>query len=140
MAPKLRGAVSQTEGPLSGSGGTMTSFYSPSTSMQHPRSLQATGSLIQPTSVSQRQYDEGQIELMSTEMSFSALFMHDLRTRRVRGFPYENLDDIRARSLWQRHDASQVTPSSGGTTPMPNIEEKPLEEDPSVKEDITRHL
>ena len=143
MAAKLRGAVSQTEGPLSGSGGTMTSMYSPSTSMhQQTRSLQAPGSLVQPptslhhpTSVSQRQYDEGQIELMTTDMSFSALFMHDLRTRRTRSFPYENLDDIRARSLWQRHDTSMATPSSGATTPMPNIEEKPFDEDPNGKDD-----
>lgn len=134
MAQKLRGAVSQSEGPLIGSGGTLSSFHSPSASMQQARSLQPPATLVQPTSVSQRQYDEGQIELLSTEMSFSALFMHDLRTRRARGFPYENLDDIRARSLWQRHDTPQATPSSGATTPMPNIEEKPLEEDPNVEE------
>jgi hypothetical protein len=70
---------------------------------------------------------------MSTDMSFSALYMHDLRTRRARGY-YENLDDIRARSLWQRHDTPQATPSSGGTTPMPNIEEQPMEEDNGTKE------
>lgn len=73
---------------------------------------------------------------MSADMSLSALFMHDLRTRRTRGFPYENLDDIRARSLWQRHEtSSQATPSSGATTPMPNIEERPIEEDPIVREE-----
>lgn len=102
--------------------------------------MQPSGSMVQPTSVSQRQYDEGQIELMSAEMSISALFMHDLRTHRARGFRYENLDDIRARSLWQRHEMSQATPSSGATTPMPNIEEKPQEEDPSVRDDVPRQL
>ncbi|XP_060575808.1 autophagy-related protein 9A-like [Ruditapes philippinarum] len=144
ITPKLRGAVSQSEGPLSGSGGGLgSSFHSPSVSMTGPPTLQPISqphsliqppsSLIQPTSTSQRHYDEGQIELMSTDMSFSALYMHDLRTRRARGY-YENLDDIRARSLWQRHDTPQATPSSGGTTPMPNIEEQPMEEDNGTKE------
>ncbi|KAH3716327.1 autophagy-related protein 9A-like [Dreissena polymorpha] len=134
ITPRFRGAVSQTEGPLSSSGGPLTSFYSPHGSLQqsaadpsliHP----PTSLLLPPTSVSQRHYDEGQIELMSAEMSVSALFMHDIRTRRARGFPYENLDDIRARSLWQRHETSMATPSSGGTTPLPHIEEKPMEEE-----------
>ncbi|XP_045169855.2 autophagy-related protein 9A-like [Mercenaria mercenaria] len=145
VTPKMRGAVSQSEGPLAGSGGGLgTSFHSPSSSMTGPPTLQPLSqphslihppsSLLQPTSTSQRHYDEGQIELMSTDMSFSALYMHDLRTRRARGY-YENLDDIRARSLWQRHDTPQATPSSGGTTPMPNIEERPLEEDSGTKEE-----
>lgn len=144
-APKLRGAVSHSEGPLVGSGGPLGSIYhSPNSSMAPPPSLQPLSqphsisnppSSLQPTSISQRHYDEGQIELMSTDMSLSALFMHDLRTRRARGFMYENLDDIRARSLWQRHETPQATPSSGGTTPMPNIEEQPIEEDTSAKDE-----
>lgn len=151
ITPKLRGAVSQSEGPLTGSGGGLsTSFHSPSSSIVGPPTLQPLSqphslvqppsSLLQPTSTSQRHYDEGQIELMSTDMSFSALFMHDLRTRRARRFTYENLDDIRARSLWQRSDTPQATPSSGGTTPMPNIEERPLEEDSGTKEEDNNQL
>ena len=87
--------------------------------IQHPTSL-----INHPGSVSQTHYDEGQIEMLSAEMSISALYMHDLRTRRARGYGYETLDDIRARALWQRHDTPQVTPSSGGTPTMPNIEEE----------------
>jgi hypothetical protein len=130
---------------MSGSGGVLgSSFHSQSSSIGGPPTLQPLSqlhsltnpaSLVQPTSTSQRQYDEGQIELMSTDMSFSALFMHDLRTRRARGYNYENLDDIRARSLWQRHDTPQATPSSGGTTPMPDIAEQPTEEDDGSKAD-----
>ncbi|XP_052802258.1 autophagy-related protein 9A-like [Mya arenaria] len=137
IAPKLRGAVSQTEGPMMSSMGPGTSFYSPSASLTQPHpslGVQSPSSLNHPTSISQRHYDEGQIELMSTEMSFSALYMHDLRTRRNRGYPYENMDDIRTRSLWQRHDPAQATPSSGGTTPMPEIVEKPQEEDTGAQE------
>jgi len=104
--------------------GPGTSFYSPAGSL-----------LQQPTSVSQRQYDEGQIELMSTEMSVSALYMHDLRTRRLRGHLFENMDDIRARSLWQRHDSAQTTPTSGGATLMPEIEEQPQEEETTASHD-----
>lgn len=153
FTPKLRGAVSHSEGPLTGSGGALTSsLHSPGTSMVAPPTLQPfsqphslinppssllqpSSSFLQPTSTSQRQYDEGQIEFMSTEMSLSALFMHDIRTRKARGFNYENLDDIRARSLWQRQDTPQATPPSGGTTPMPNITEQPLEEESGKKDD-----
>lgn len=128
---RLRGAVSHSEGPLSGSGGSILPGYlSPTGSMLQSGVHPPTSLLSQPTSMSQRHYDEGQIELMSTEMSFSALYMHDLRTRRTRGGRiYENLDDIHARSLWQRQETPQVTPSSGAATPMPNIEEQPHEEE-----------
>ena len=130
ITPKLRGAVSHSEGPMMKSLGPSTSL-GPGTSFYSP-----AGSLLQqPTSVSQRQYDEGQIELMSTEMSVSALYMHDLRTRRLRGHPFENMDDIRARSLWQRHDSAQTTPTSGGATLMPEIEEQPQEEETTASHD-----
>ena len=69
-------------------------------------------------------YDEGQLEMLNNEMSFSALYMHDLRTRRLRGMSYESMEDIRARALWQRPDSAQVTPSSGVAGPMPNIQEE----------------
>lgn len=139
--PKLRGALSQCEGPMTGSGHRiMSSMYSsggsgqggpptmlaPPTSILPPHSLSIHGASLQsqPTSVSTRTYDEGQLELLNNEMSFSALYMHDLRTRRARGMTYESMEDIRARALWQRHDSTQATPSSGGATPMPNIQEE----------------
>lgn len=139
--PKLRGALSQCEGPLTGSGGRiMTSTYTSGGSAQggppttlvppptllplHSLSIYGTSLQSQPTSVSTRTYDEGQLELLNNEMSFSALYMHDLRTRRLRGMSYESMEDIRARALWQRHDSAQATPSSGGATPMPNIQEE----------------
>ena len=141
IAPRFRGAVSQCEGPMSGSGGRLvTSLHSssgsgqggPSTSLAPPTNILPPhslsihgGSLMsQPTSISTRTYDEGQLELLNNDMSFSALYMHDLRTRRLRSMSYESMEDIRARALWQRHDSAQATPSSGGATPMPHIEEE----------------
>ena len=141
ITPKFRGALSQCEGPMTGSGGRLTASLqsssgsgqggpptslAPPTSLLPPHSLSIHGAslLAQPTSISTRTYDEGQLEMLNNEMSFSALYMHDLRTRRIRGMSYESMEDIRARALWQRHDSAQATPSSGGATPMPNIQEE----------------
>ena len=137
MNAKFRGAVSQCEGPMTGSGSRLissgsgqeaqpTSFAPPPTLLPLPPnslSIQGTSLQSQPTSVSTRMYDEGQLEMLNNEMSFSALYMHDLRTRRLRAMSYESMEDIRARALWQRPDSAQVTPS-GVATPMPNIQEE----------------
>lgn len=109
----------------SAQGGPPTTLVPPPTLLPlHSLSIYGTSLQSQPTSVSTRTYDEGQLELLNNEMSFSALYMHDLRTRRLRGMSYESMEDIRARALWQRHDSAQATPSSGGATPMPNIQEE----------------
>lgn len=131
----LKGAISNCEGPIV-------------SSMNSSGSLQ--GSLSGFTSLNSRQqFDEGTIELLSHDMSFSALYMHDLRHRRLRG--YDNLDDIRARALWQHQDQSTHQPislrqdSPGSGIHMPDIQETPQEEEggrtsdsDSNKENITK--
>ncbi|KAL3831621.1 hypothetical protein ACJMK2_023354 [Sinanodonta woodiana] len=107
-ASRLRGAVSQYEGPGMQSVGNMNSVH---------------GS-FGPHSIGNKHYDEGTLELMSNDMSYSALFMHDTRSRRG----YDSLDNIRARAVWQRHETSPGTPSSAATALMPNIQEEHIVE------------
>ncbi|KAK3105011.1 hypothetical protein FSP39_015123 [Pinctada imbricata] len=116
---RLRGGIAHAEGPI---GGASTGILG---SMQSSGSLHGSAFRNQ-TPFSARQVDEGTLELMSHDMSFSALYLHDLQQKRVKGQgqPYENLEDIRARAMWNRHDSNQattaVTPGGG----MPNIQER----------------
>ena len=49
-------------------------------------------------------YSEETLEMLSAEMSFSALYMHELHQRRRRNQIYESLQDNQAASLWQTAD------------------------------------
>lgn len=114
---RLRGGLSHIEGPLGGSGSGIFS------------SMQSSGGSINATgqnSISLRgNYDEGTIEMMSHDMSYSAIYLHDMQFRKSRGMnQYESLEDIRARAMWQRQDSNQPVVS-----PMPNIQEKSSEEE-----------
>ncbi|KAK3580575.1 hypothetical protein CHS0354_002669 [Potamilus streckersoni] len=105
----LRGTVSQHDGPGVQSVGNMNSIHG---------SFRSVGS---------KEYDEGTLELMSNDMSYSALFMHDSRTRRGH-IGYDSLDNVHARAVWQRHETSPGTPSTAATSLMPDIQEEHLAE------------
>jgi autophagy-related protein 9 len=69
-------------------------------------------------------YDEGTLEMLSAEMSFSALYMHDIHNLlRTRGNCGNFSEDERARQLWQTRIIA--SPSIR----MPNIQEGIEEED-----------
>ncbi|CAH1789825.1 unnamed protein product [Owenia fusiformis] len=115
--PRLRGGVSKTEGPLQGSGGGMlTSVNDQVTVSQIPGGSSIYASAIgSPTGGSPLvasnvniKHNEGALEMLSTEMSFSALYMHGLHNRRLHGGQYESLDDYHARRIWQRQDSSNM--------------------------------
>lgn len=115
VQPRLRGGLSHIEGPLGGSGsGIFSSMQSSGGSLNAQNSLSLRGN-----------YDEGTIEMMSHDMSYSAIYLHDMQFRKSRGVnQYESLEDIRARAMWQRQDSNQPAVS-----PMPNIQEKSSEEE-----------
>ncbi|XP_071154798.1 autophagy-related protein 9A-like [Mytilus edulis] len=117
VQPRLRGGLSHIEGPLGGSGsGIFSSMQSSSGSISNtaPSSLSLRGN-----------YDEGTIEMLSHDMSYSAIYLHDMQFRKAKGNnQYETLEDVRARSMWQRQDSNQPTVST-----MPNIQEKSSEEE-----------
>jgi hypothetical protein len=74
---RLRGGLSHIEGPLGGSGSGIFSSMQSSDG-----SINATGQ----NSISLRgNYDEGTIELMSHDMSYSAIYLHDMQFRKSRG-------------------------------------------------------
>ena len=114
---RLRGGLSHIEGPVGGSGSGIFSSMQSSSGSINPATL---------TSVNLHgQFDEGTLEMMSHDMSYSAIYLHDMQYRKSRGLnQYESLDDIRARAMWQRQDSNQPTVS-----PMPNIQEKSSEEE-----------
>ncbi|XP_060066342.1 uncharacterized protein LOC132546638 [Ylistrum balloti] len=113
---RLKGGISHIEGPLGGA--NMLS------SMASSGSLHGSSIGVVPHS-SQPRVDEGTLEMMSHDMSFSALYLHDLQFKRVRGQSGgENLDDIRARALWQRQDSNQTT----ALVHMPHKQESGQEE------------
>ena len=102
----LRGGIKNAEGPLTGSGGGLLSNVQSATgvaaSTQEGGGL-TTGlqlsvggnlpSLAPVPNLTNSQYDEEKLELMSREMSFSALYMHELHHRK-RNMPYfEPIED-----------------------------------------------
>ena len=147
----IRGGIKNAEGPLGGStNGLLSSLH------QGSASYTASG-LFSPPSASvhapeassggePKFYDEEVLELMSAEMSFSALYLHELHRRRLRQ-PYveiqspdeaqararvrqpyvESPDEAQARA-WQTPESPGVRP----TAPMPNIQEA-VEEDASPR-------
>lgn len=68
-------------------------------------------------------YDAVTLEYMSTEMSFNALYMHDVhRLRLSRRQPAVLSEDERARAVWQTDTSLPVSPQS--FLPMANIREE----------------
>ncbi|XP_078320692.1 autophagy-related protein 9A-like isoform X2 [Crassostrea virginica] len=127
---RLRGAISTAEGPLersvSGNLGTLTNMQASSTASMVGSGVMGYHSL----GSNKPSVDEGSLELMSQDMSVSALYLHDLQSRRQRGqghLGYENLEDLRARNLWQRQDSNNPPP--GASAGMYNIQEKKEEEE-----------
>ena len=45
--------------------------------------------------------DEETLEMFSQEMSFSALYMHELHRRRINNPYYDNYEDLHARAMWE---------------------------------------
>ena len=125
--PRLRGALSQAEGPLRPMTADMYSSLQSSTSLQ--------GSLAP---LHQGHYDEGTLEMLSHDMSFSALYLHDRHFKKSRGlqipFSYsqnvENNEDLRAQAMWSRHDEAQTMEQR-----MPDIEETGTDEENELRGD-----
>ncbi|XP_056007904.1 autophagy-related protein 9A-like isoform X2 [Ostrea edulis] len=131
---RLRGALSAAEGPLD------RSISGPFTNMQASTSMMNSGYGFHSLSSSKPSVDEGSLELMSHDMSVSALYLHDLQSRKMRGQSqiggYDNLEDIRARNLWQRQDSNQGT----GHFLMPNIQEKMEEAEGDCSHPVTKSV
>ena len=103
----IRGGMKNVEGPLGGStNGLLASLQlggaadSGDASEVFP-SMSVTSPTSEQTPTSTRFYDEEELELMSAEMSLSALYMHEVHRRRLRQTHYENVGEAQARALWQ---------------------------------------
>eukprot|EP00105_Crassostrea_gigas_P015224 XP_011432146.2 PREDICTED: uncharacterized protein LOC105331580 [Crassostrea gigas] len=120
---RLRGAISTAEGPLE------RSIGGPVGTMQGSTSMIGSGlGGYHSIGSSKPSVDEGSPELLSHDMSVSALYLHDLQSRKQRGLGqmgYENIEEMRAKNLWQRQDSNQGPVHAG----MPNIQEKREEEE-----------
>ena len=65
-----------------------------------------------------RAYDEETLEFLSSEMSFSALYLHELHRRRLLNplNPYFDDRDSRERQMWSTHGGNDGGGVSGGET------------------------
>ncbi|XP_074659348.1 autophagy-related protein 9A-like [Tubulanus polymorphus] len=126
----LRGAISNTEGPITGTdNGLVTSIHSnhhldlsPIGGGQTPSLVGLTTSCISP----RQNYEEGTLELMSAEMSLSALYLHEIHHQRVVQSSYHEVEDQRARLLWQQHQQQHQQHQSAGpaVVALPSIGEE----------------
>ena len=133
----ITGGLKNAEGPVSeGGGGLLASVHQSynvnSTYMtqlppiQNPdwvarSAVSAMGAIPQYSGMMdprRRQYDTEALEMLSNEMSFSALYMHELHRRRILNPAFDNVnyEDLHARAMWQsplsqNEAASPVTPS-----------------------------
>ena len=79
MTSTCRGGIHNAEGPLGGStNGILASLQLPGAGAANLPSLQ-----LSSQDKCHRTFDEEQLELMSAEMSFSALYMHELHRRKM---------------------------------------------------------
>ena len=79
--------------------------------------------------------DEETLELLSHEMSFSALYMHEIHRQRINNPYYENLEDIHARSLWQSaesHQPQEPLPTVPPSGRLPTQQEEDEDEEEEV--------
>lgn len=73
-----------------------------------------------------RQYDEETLEMLSNEMSFNALYMHELHHKRmlIPDLDHLNYEDMHARAIWQlppqNDDSSPLSPSAAGGSTQEN--------------------
>ncbi|XP_064647914.1 autophagy-related protein 9A-like [Lineus longissimus] len=113
--PRLRGGVSKSEGPLTGSEHGLLSSLTSSGAMGSSGGGPPLTSMpsLGPLSISNvylhnaggQPVEEGIREMLSAEMNLSALYMHELHQRHRAGRPgYLDLDDMRAKAVWQYQD------------------------------------
>ena len=98
-AAVIRGGLRNTEGPL---GGSVNGLLASIQQGQVLSSLQSVPAF--PSRGYPRPINEETLELLSTEMNFGALYMHELHQRRLQQ-PYgahgDDWEDQQARTLWQ---------------------------------------
>lgn len=101
----IRGGMKNVEGPLGGSTNGLLASLQHGGAIDSSAAFEASPSMsvASPSSeqTSTRFYDEEELEMMSAEMSLSALYMHEVHRRRLRQAHYENTGDAQARALWQ---------------------------------------
>ena len=116
-APVRGCGLAKTEGPLGGSGkGLLASVHSSG-------NVAASG-MAQSTQEAHHfvpKIDEDTLEAMSAEMSFSAIYMHELHRRRLHA-PFYDLDtDARERELWRPIEKSNTSTAVASASNMPII-------------------
>jgi len=141
LSPPIRGGVKNSEGPIarnpSGLLASVAEAVSQSSGSAGSASQQRSAASSSMTGSAQpnvlqspfanRGADEEMLELLSQEMSFSALYMHELHHRRLHNPYYDNYADMHARALWQ--SAGPSSHRLAEETVMPNIPESQNEED-----------
>ncbi len=132
----VTGGLKNTEGPLGGSSGLLAYMQGSATvntsqlpPLQTPdwiarSAVSAMGAIPQYGAMSdgqrRRKFDEETLELLSNEMSFSALYMHEIHRRRVMNQDFDNYEDMHARAIWQtspRNEQEQQQQQQSPSTP-----------------------
>lgn len=127
-ASMVRGGIKNSEGPLSGPGNGILASIHQAVNQQATAGTQTAHdtypSIGQCSMASMRTpmaafgttkgngaVDEETLEMFSQEMSFSALYMHELHRRRINNPYYDNYEDIHARNMWQSPPGEGPSPS-----------------------------
>ena len=134
----MRGALRGAEGPRTGSQhGLLTSLQAVShmpgsiAGSMAPESLPLRPRHMQPHSF----YSEETLEMLSTEMSFSALYMHELHQRRRGSHFMDSLaQDAHERALWASPDLPTPPPGDIALGAMPRRLSPQREEDEDEEE------
>ena len=136
MTSTCRGGIRNTEGPLGGStNGILASLQQPGTAGANMPSLQ-----LSVSDQRHRNFDEEQLEMMSAEMSFSALYLHELHRRRM----FQPLFDIVNDPVSPDKTTEEMTQcagpwsshGSGPSTSLPHIQESDEEEERDASEPL----
>ena len=147
----MTGGLKNAEGPVGESGGGLLasvhqSYMANSTYMtqlpplQNPdwvarSAVSAMGAIPQYGAMMdprRRQYDTEALEMLSNEMSFSALYMHELHRRRILNPAFDNVnyEDLHARAMWQSPLSQNEAASP--STPTDHIRDTSASRDRSI--------
>lgn len=137
MTSTCRGGIRNTEGPLGGSTNGILA------SLQQPGTIGATNMPSLQLSVADkrhRNFDEEQLEMMSAEMSFSALYLHELHRRRMFQPLFDIVNDPESPDKTMEEMTQGSGPwsshGSGPSTSLPHIQESEEEEEHDASEPL----
>ena len=145
----VRGGLKNAEGPINACGqGLLASVHQVAAQQGQSSSQSRQGEfpsigasmmphLMQRGTFGRNSYaNEEALEMFSAEMSFSALYMHELHQRRMNNPYFDNYEELHQRAMWEVGDSPGRTPDLESPSRLPGPRSTPVLETSPEEEEI----